>query len=72
VSQRRGGCAGDSDDTGTSITFLADADIFEDVNYDFDMACQRLKELAYLNKGVEIAIIDRGTTRRRRSTSMEE
>ena len=50
--------AGDSDDTGTSITFLADADIFEDVNYDFDMACQRLKELAYLNKGVEIAIRD--------------
>ncbi len=49
---------GDSPDTGTSITFLADADIFEEVNYDFDMACQRLKELAYLNKGVEIAIKD--------------
>ncbi|MFU8796112.1 MAG: DNA topoisomerase (ATP-hydrolyzing) subunit B [Dehalococcoidia bacterium] len=49
---------GDSVDTGTSITFLADEDIFEQVDYDFDMACQRLKELAYLNKGVEIAIKD--------------
>jgi len=49
---------GESLDTGTSITFLADGEIFEDVNYDFDMACQRLKELAYLNKGIEIAIKD--------------
>jgi DNA gyrase subunit B len=50
--------AGDCQDTGTSITFLADEKIFEDIEYDFDMACQRLKELAYLNKGVEIAIKD--------------
>jgi DNA gyrase subunit B len=50
--------AGDTQDTGTSITFLADKEIFEDIDYDFDVACQRLKELAYLNKGVEIAIKD--------------
>jgi DNA gyrase subunit B len=49
---------GDAQDTGTSITFLADETIFEDINYDFDMACQRLRELAYLNKGVEIALKD--------------
>ncbi len=47
---------GDAQDTGTSITFLADEKIFEDIGYDFDMACQRLRELAYLNKGVEIAL----------------
>jgi DNA gyrase subunit B len=47
---------GDAQDTGTSITFLADEKIFEDIEYDFDMACQRLRELAYLNKGVEIAL----------------
>ena len=50
---------GDSQQTGTSITFLADHEIFEDIDYDFDMACQRLRELAYLNKGVQIAISDR-------------
>ena len=47
---------GDAKDTGTSITFLADEKIFEDIEYDFDMACQRLRELAYLNKGVGIAL----------------
>jgi DNA gyrase subunit B len=50
--------AGDTEDTGTSITYLADKEIFENIDYDFDLACQRLRELAYLNKGVEIAIKD--------------
>ncbi|KPK19724.1 MAG: DNA gyrase subunit B [Dehalococcoidia bacterium SG8_51_3] len=49
---------GDAQDTGTSISYLADREIFESIDYDFDMACQRLRELAYLNKGVEIAIRD--------------
>jgi DNA gyrase subunit B len=49
---------GDAQDTGTSTVFLADEEIFEDINYDFDAACQRLKELAYLNKGIEIALKD--------------
>jgi len=50
--------AGDAQDTGTSISFLADREIFESIDYDFDVACQRLRELAYLNKGVEIALKD--------------
>jgi len=49
---------GDTQDTGTAISYLADEEIFESIDYDFDMACQRLRELAYLNKGVEIAIKD--------------
>jgi len=49
---------GDTQDTGTSTTYLADKEIFETIDYDFDLACQRLRELAYLNKGVEIAIKD--------------
>ena len=49
---------GHAPDTGTSITFLADKEIFPDIDYDFDAACQRLRELAYLNKGVEIAFKD--------------
>jgi DNA gyrase subunit B len=50
--------AGDTEYTGTSTSFLADKEIFESIDYDFDMACQRLRELAYLNKGIEIAIKD--------------
>lgn len=49
---------GDAQDTGTSVSFLADKEIFESIEYDFDMACQRLRELAYLNKGVEITVRD--------------
>ena len=49
---------GDTDVTGTTITFLADAEIFSDINYDFDTICQRLKELAYLNKELEISLKD--------------
>jgi DNA gyrase subunit B len=50
--------AGDTQYTGTSISFLADKGIFESIDYDFDLACQRLRELAFLNKGVEITIKD--------------
>jgi DNA gyrase subunit B len=50
--------AGDAEDTGTSIIYLADKELFESIDYDFDLACQRLRELAYLNKGVEIALND--------------
>jgi len=49
---------GDTQSTGTSTTYLADKEIFESIDYDFDVACQRLRELAYLNKGVEIALKD--------------
>jgi len=49
---------GDTELTGTSVSFLADKGIFETIEYDFDMACQRLRELAYLNKRIEINIKD--------------
>lgn len=52
---------GDTDGTGTSITFLADCEIFGEFNYDFDTLCQRLKELAYLNKNLEISLKDERT-----------
>jgi DNA gyrase subunit B len=52
-----------SQDTGTSITFMADKEIFGDINYNFDTVCQRIKELAYLNKGVEINLKDKRDSR---------
>jgi len=53
----------DTPATGTTITFLADEEIFEDLNYDFNTACQRLRELAFLNKGVQISFKDEKTCR---------
>jgi len=47
---------GHTQDTGTKIMFLADSLIFEDNDYDFGTVCQRLRELAFLNSGVELVI----------------
>jgi DNA gyrase subunit B len=49
---------GEAEDTGTTSTFLADGEIFSEVSYDFNILSERLREMAYLNKGVEITIRD--------------
>ncbi len=49
---------GKAEGTGTTTTFLADKQIFTELNYDFETISERLREMAYLNKGVEISIID--------------
>jgi len=49
---------GDADSTGTTFTFMADAEIFGEITYDFRSLSERLREMAYLNKGVEITIRD--------------
>jgi DNA gyrase subunit B len=49
---------GEASDTGTSITFLADEEIFGPANYGFDSLSERLREMAYLNKGLEICLKD--------------
>jgi DNA gyrase subunit B len=46
---------------GTKITFKADQEIFETVDYSFDVLAQRLRELAFLNKGLSIALSDHRT-----------
>ena len=43
---------------GTTVTFKADTQIFDDVTYDFNSLAQRFREMAYLNKGLEIQISD--------------
>jgi DNA gyrase subunit B len=47
---------GDSTSTGTAISFLPDPEIFETVKFDYDILANRLRELAYLNKGTRIRI----------------
>jgi DNA gyrase subunit B len=56
---------GKAEGTATTTTFLADKDIFSEINYDFDTISERLREMAYLNKGVEITLIDEINDRER-------
>lgn len=52
---------GDSDDHGTKVHFKPDAEIFEETVYDFETLSNRLRELAFLNKGINIELIDERT-----------
>jgi len=45
---------GKSDGSGTIVTFLADEEIFNKPDYNFEVLAQSFREMAYLNKGVEI------------------
>src|SRR5204863_7688406 len=54
-----------SKETGTTVTFLADADIFESLDFEFDVIEQRLRETAFLTRGLRITFVDeRGEGRR--------
>ena len=50
--------------TGTQIRFKPDAEIFETTTFSFEMLSQRLRELAFLNKGLSISIEDERTEKR--------
>ncbi|NCA92598.1 DNA topoisomerase (ATP-hydrolyzing) subunit B [bacterium] len=49
---------GDTEDTGTEVIFYPDVTIFESTVFQFDTMKIRLRELAYLNKGLRISIFD--------------
>ncbi|WP_319369807.1 DNA topoisomerase (ATP-hydrolyzing) subunit B [uncultured Ilyobacter sp.] len=49
---------GKTNETGTTVRFKADHEIFETLEYDFETLKSRLKEMAYLNKGLEIVLTD--------------
>ncbi|MDT5155174.1 MAG: gyrase subunit [Mycobacterium sp.] len=53
---------GTSKKTGTTVRFWADADIFETTVYDFETVARRLQEMAFLNKGLTIDLIDERVT----------
>ncbi len=50
---------GDTDITGTEVTFLADKEIFETVLYEREILLKRLREQAFLNAGIKIVFIDK-------------
>ena len=49
---------GDADSTGTTVHFLPDRTVFTETVYDYDILRLRLRELAFLNKGVTISLQD--------------
>ena len=49
---------GDSNETGTKVRFLADSEIFETTEYDYDTLAERFREIAFLTKGLYISIED--------------
>ncbi len=53
------GTIGDTKLTGTRVTFRPDEEIFDTVTFSFDVLSHRLRELAFLNKGIRITIEDR-------------
>ncbi|BDU10085.1 DNA gyrase subunit B [Aurantimicrobium sp. INA4] len=49
---------GPTDETGTTITFWPSADIFETVEFDYETLRARFQQMAFLNKGLRITLID--------------
>ena len=49
---------GDSDKTGTTVRFLADDTIFETLEYEYEILENRLREMAFLTKGLRITLTD--------------
>jgi DNA gyrase subunit B len=49
---------GDSNRTGTTITFKPDPQIFEETTFNYDVVVQRLREIAFLTRGLRITLLD--------------
>ncbi|MFA5520885.1 MAG: DNA topoisomerase (ATP-hydrolyzing) subunit B [Castellaniella sp.] len=57
------GVTGSAERTGTRVHFLADAEIFDNIDYQYDILAKRLRELSFLNNGVKIRLRDERTGR---------
>ncbi len=68
VAERPLAVVGEASDTGTTITFYPDSEIFETLEFNYDTMKTRLRELAYLNKGLIIDIADLRCEPERRET----
>ncbi len=54
---------GKTDKSGTKVTFLPDSDMFGNLKFNFETICNRARELAFLNKGLKIKLVDLNTDR---------
>ncbi|MDE6302060.1 MAG: DNA topoisomerase (ATP-hydrolyzing) subunit B [Clostridia bacterium] len=66
IAERPLAVVGDAEDTGTTVTFYPDSEIFETLEFNYDTMKSRLRELAYLNKGLVIEISDQRVEPERR------
>ena len=66
IAERPLAVVGDATDTGTTITFYPDAEIFETLDFNYETMKTRLRELAYLNKGLSIELADKRVEPERR------
>ncbi len=55
---------GSTNETGTTVTFLPDKDIFETTEFSYEILIKRFRELAFLNKGLKIILTDRRTDKK--------
>lgn len=66
IAERPLAVVGEASDTGTTVTFYPDAEIFETLEFNYDTMKTRLRELAYLNKGLTIELADQRVEPERR------
>ena len=66
IPQRELQVIGETTETGTEVTFFPDAEIFDSIIFQYDIMRVRLRELAYLNKGLKISIEDKREGQERR------
>ncbi len=52
---------GPTERTGTRVQYLADAEIFNNIDYTYEILARRLRELSFLNNGVKIRLVDERT-----------
>ena len=63
---------GTSSETGTTITFHPDKEIFNDINYKYSILVKRMRELAFLNAGIRLSITDLRTEEEGGANKTEE
>lgn len=68
VPEARLAVIGDADKTGTDITFMPDKEIFETTTWDYDRIKIRVREVAYLNKGLRLTLTDKRQGKERSET----
>ncbi len=68
VPEERLKVVGDADRTGTKVTFMPDDQIFETTEWEYERLKARLREVAYLNKGITINLRDDRDSRKRNET----
>ena len=68
IPQRPLAVVGDTDETGTQVTFFPDSEIFETITFDYDTLKVRLRELAYLNKGLTLILEDKREGKEKRDS----